>query len=160
MPKSDAQRSEVDICVQRGQKTMLDLTPLEKAIVRMEEALDLCEARFEPPDPRLKWLLCAGAIQAFGFTYELSFKMIKRHLATSSVNPAEIDAMTFSGVVREAFRQGLVKSEPREWLAFREQRGTTSHTYDEEKAQQVFEAIPCFLTEVRFLRDELKRRNK
>jgi len=138
---------------------MLDLTPLERAIAQLEEALELCEAGFESHDPRLKRHLRAAAIQAFEFTYELSFKMMKRHLATNSANPTEVDRMTFNGILREAFRRGLVKSELREWQKFREKRGTTSHTYDEEKAQQVFEAIPVFLPEVRFLRDELQRRN-
>jgi len=159
MPKTKARPGNVGICVQRGWKTMLDLTPLERAIAQLEEALELCEAGFESHDPRLKRHLRAASIQAFEFTYDLSFKMMKHHLAVCSPNPTEIDLVTFDEVVREAFRRGLVKSELREWRTYRDRCGETINTYDEEMAQQVFSAIPGFLPEARFLRDELRRRN-
>ena len=74
---------------------------------------------FEPP-----------LIQAFEFTYELSFKMVKRHLEQVSSNPAELDEMSFKAIMREAFRRGLVQSEVSIWDQYRTLRGTTSHTYN------------------------------
>jgi len=44
------------------------------------------------------------------------------------------------------------------WQGFRENRNRTSHTYDESKADDVFRAIPPFLTEVRTLVARLRDR--
>ena len=98
--------------------------------------------------------------QAFEFTYELSFKMLKRHLEQVSENPARFDQESFSDIMREAFRRGLVQAELADWKAYRKQRGTTSHTYDGAKARAVFESIPDFLREARYLRDQLHQRNE
>lgn len=133
----------------------LDLTPLNNAAAQLEEALDIYHSDVASEDPRLKKHLRAAVIQAFEFTYELSFKMLKRYLRLASANPAEIDELVFNDIIREAYRQGLLKSELSEWMEFRRQRGTTSHAYDEEKAQEVFESVPGFLDEARYLLNRL-----
>ena len=138
----------------------LDLTSLDNAAAQLEEALSLYYSDVASEDPRLKRHLRAAVIQAFEFTYELSFKMLKRYLRLASANPAEINKFVFNDVIREACRQGLLKSELSEWMEFRRQRGTTSHTYDEEKAQEVFESIPDFLDEARYLLNRLHGRIK
>ena len=99
-----------------------------------------------------------SVIQAFEFTYELSFRMLRRYLELASANPAEIDELVFNDVVREAYRQALLRSELPEWMEFRRNRGTTSHTYNEEKAQEVFESVPDFLQEARYLLNRLQER--
>ena len=137
----------------------LDLTPLNDAVAQLEEALDYYGSDLASRDPALKLHLRAAAIQAFEFTYELSFKMIKRHLEQVSENPAQLDEMSFTAIMRDAFRRGLVQSEVSSWKEYRKLRGTTSHTYDGDKAQMVFQGIPGFLREARYLRDRLQRRN-
>ena len=138
----------------------LDLTPLDDAIAQLEEALEYHGSDLASRDPALKLHLRAAAIQAFEFTYELSFKMIKRHLEQVSANPAEFDTKSFKAVLREAFRRGLVQSELSSWEEYRVLRGTTSHTYNAGKAQMVFESVPDFLQEARYLRDQLQQRNE
>ena len=138
----------------------LDLTPLDDAIAQLEEAIEYHGSDMASGDPALKLHLRAAAIQAFEFTYELSFKMVKRHLEQVSPNPAEFDQMSFKAIVREAFRRGLVQSEVSDWDKYRKLRGTTSHTYNAGKAQMVFESLPDFLREARFLRDQLQQRNE
>ncbi|MCY4659301.1 MAG: HI0074 family nucleotidyltransferase substrate-binding subunit [Acidobacteria bacterium] len=138
----------------------LDLTPLDDAIAQLEEALEYHDSDLASRDPALKLHLRAAAIQAFEFTYELSFKMVKRHLEQVSENPAQLDEMGFSAIVREAFQRGLVQSEVSAWTEYRRLRGTTSHTYDADKARAVFESIPDFLREARYLRDRLRQRNE
>ena len=138
----------------------LDLTPLDDAIAQLEEALELHGSDLASRNPALKLHLRAAAIQAFEFTYELSFKMLKRHLEQVSENPARFDQESFSGVMREAFRRGLVRSELPVWKEYRKQRGATSHTYDGDKARVVFERVPDFLREARYLRDQLRQRNE
>ncbi len=138
----------------------LDLTPLDDAIAQLEEAIDYHGSDLASRDPALKLHLRAAAIQAFEFTYELSFKMLKRHLEQVSSNPAELDKMSFKAIMREAFRRGLIQSEVSIWDKYRTLRGTTSHTYNAGKAQMVFESLPDFLREARFLRDQLQQRNE
>ena len=137
----------------------LDLTPLDNAIAQLEKALEYHGSDLASRDPALKLHLRAAAIQAFEFTYELSFKMIKRHLEQASENPSQFDEMSFSAIMREAFQRGLVQSELSIWKEYRKLRGTTSHTYDEDKARAVFESVPGFLEEARYLRDQLQQRN-
>ena len=138
----------------------IDLSPLEDAALQLEEALEIYHSDIALSDPRLKRHLRAATIQAFEFTYELSFRMLRRYLELASANPAEIDGLVFNDVIREAFRQALVRSELPAWREFRRNRGTTSHTYNEEQAQEVFESIPDFLQEARYLLDRLQERNE
>lgn len=132
---------------------MLDLTPLENCVFQLEESLEIYHSDIASDHPRLKRHLRAAVIQAFEFTYELSFKMLKRYLELASANPAEIDELPFSDIIREGYKQGLLRSELSSWNRFRWNRGTTSHTYNEEKAEDVFECTPEFLVEAQdFLR--------
>ena len=93
----------------------LDLSSLQKAVSQLEEALDFYDSELTKDDPSLKRHIGAAVIQAFEFTYELSFKMIRRYLELASANPAEIDDMSFNDVIREAYRQSLVQAELAVW---------------------------------------------
>lgn len=138
----------------------LDLSPLENAVTQLEEALEIYHSDLALIDPRLRRHLRAAVIQAFEFTYELSFGLTRRYLEMASANPAEIDGLVFNDVIREAFRQALIRSEVPEWREYRRNRGTTSHTYNEEQAQEVFEGVPDFLQEARYLLNRLHERNE
>jgi nucleotidyltransferase substrate binding protein (TIGR01987 family) len=102
----------------------------------------------------------AGAIQAFEFTYELSIRMIKRYLEQVSANPAEVDELSFRNLIRRAGQQGLLRSELDAWMGHRANRGTTSHTYNDERAERVFQGIPEFLEEARCLLKQLQEKNE
>lgn len=136
----------------------LDLSSLQKAIHQLEEALEYCQSDLAKNDARLAQHLRAGAIQAFEFTYELSFKMLKRFLEISEPNPASVDEMTFNEIIRKGFEIGLLHSEITDWKEFRRDRGTTSHTYNENKARDIFECIPKFLIESKFLYNKIQKR--
>ena len=86
---------------------VLDLSPLEAAVAQLEEALEIHDSELALSDPRLKRHLRAAVIQAFEFTYELSFRMLKRYLELASPNPAEIDSLVFNEIIRESYRQAL-----------------------------------------------------
>jgi nucleotidyltransferase substrate binding protein (TIGR01987 family) len=135
---------------------MLDLRSLENAVAQLEEALKFHDSELAVQRPRLQLQLRAAAIQAFEFTYELGFAMLKRHLEHVMANPAAVDEMSFKAVIREALGRGLVAADVDAWERFRKFRGTTSHTYDAGKAQAIFEAIPEFLDEVRYLLKRLR----
>ena len=138
----------------------LDLSPLEAAVMQLEEALEIHDSELALSDPRLKRHLRAAVIQAFEFTYELSFRMLRRYLELASPNPAEIDGLVFNEIIRESYRQALVRSELPVWREYRRNRGTTSHTYNEEKAQEVFESVPDFLRDARYLLNRLRERSE
>ncbi len=137
---------------------MLDLLSFNRAIFQMEEAVEFCQSDLAKNDSRLFLHLRAGAIQAFEFTYELAIKMLRRFLEATEPNPAVSNEMTFNELIRLGYERGLLESELVTWKEFRKNRGTTSHTYDEEKASDVYDSIPNFLNEVKFLYSEIQRR--
>ena len=138
----------------------LDLSSLQKATAQLAEALDLCRSDLAKSNPRFALHLRAAAIQAFEFTYELSFKTLKRYLEMTEANPAVVEEMTFNEFIRRGYELGLLRAELKDWQAFRRDRGTTSHAYDETKAQAVFDALPAFLAEAKFLLAEIQARQE
>lgn len=137
---------------------MIDTSSLSKAIEQVEEALEYAASPLAASDPKLGFHLRAAAIQAFEFTYDLTIKTLQRHLASVDASPSLIDDLDFSGVIRLGFKRGLLREEVATWREFRKSRNITSHTYDDAKAQDVFDAIPDFLREARFVRDEIQAR--
>ena len=138
----------------------LDLTPLGDAVAQLEDGLVQYDSDIVREFPQIRNQMRAGAIQAFEFTYELSVGMVKRYLEQVSANPAEIDELSFQDLIRRAGQQGLVRSELDAWMRYRANRGTTSHTYSEERAERVFRGIPEFLEEARHLLRELQAKNE
>jgi nucleotidyltransferase substrate binding protein (TIGR01987 family) len=130
----------------------LDLTPFNKALSSLHEALEAYKK-----EPSNKFIL-DSCIQRFEYTYEISWKMLKRYLEATSAAPGEVDEMAFADLIRTGSEKGLLLSGWDKWKDYREARGTTSHTYDEKKAQQVFAKIPAFYDEARHLCGEITKR--
>ena len=130
----------------------LDLTPLGNAVDRLREGL----ARYlsDISDTQIR----DGLIQRFEFTYELSHKMLKRYLEAASANPTEFDSADFQYLIRSGNEQGLLLGTWPQWRHYRNMRGKTSHTYDEEIALTVVATIPEFLNEAQYLLDQLRKR--
>jgi len=136
----------------------LDLSSLRNALNQVEEALAYSGSDLARSDPKIGRLFRAAAIQAFEFTYEVSWKMLKRYLEASSATPDSVDKMTFADLIRTGNEQGLLKSDWDAWREFRRALGITSHVYDEAKAQEVYGIIPRFNVESRFLLAQLETR--
>ena len=130
----------------------LDISSFRKAIARLEEGLAEYEAHMDNDIYR------DALIQRFEFTYELSHKMLKRHLEMTSPSPVVYEDMDFQNIIRTGNEQGLLLGEWADWKEYRKKRSKTSHTYDEEIALEVAAIIPKFLREARFLRDKLIER--
>ncbi len=128
----------------------LDLSPLAKAIERLDEGVERC--RREPGDLQVR----DGLVQRFEFTYELAHKMLKRHLEQIVPDPSEVDRLVFADLIRIGFERGLLAQGWPAWRTYREMRSRTSHAYDEAMAQAVVDGIPAFLDEVRVLLDRLR----
>lgn len=132
----------------------LDLSSLQNAILRLDEGIQRYYQNISDTQIR------DGLIQRFEFTYELSHKMLKRFLESTSPSPAEIDALAFQDLIRTGNEQGLLLSDWTVWRKYREMRSKTSHTYDESIALQVVAEIPAFLNEAQYLIQQLQSRNK
>ena len=138
----------------------LDLSALHKAITSLADGLGIVEneAWFAAQPRAVQNTLLAGVIQNFEFVFELSVKMIKRRLEADAFTPEEVDASNFRDVLRAAGERGLVQ-DVEAWFAYRALRGATSHTYDQDKARQVFNGIPQFLLDAQALLAALEARN-
>ena len=134
----------------------LDLTSLEKAVAQLADALDTYHDEIIQKSPRHKKHMRSAVIQSFEFTYELTLKMIKRYLEMALFNPTATASMNFKDIIREAYQKNLVRSDVSVWEQYRENRGITSHTYDEEKAQDVFEAASEFIHEAKYVLSSLQ----
>ena len=140
---------------------ILDTTALEKAFTSLEETLRSFENQewFNAQQSIIQDTLIAGPIQKFEFVYELDIKMLKRQLKRIASNDLDIDSADFRDVIRLSLQYGLIER-MEDWLDYRKMRNITSHTYDESKAQQVYNGIFDFLESSRFLLKQLQQRNQ
>jgi nucleotidyltransferase substrate binding protein (TIGR01987 family) len=66
--------------------------------------------------------------------------------------------MAFKDVMRTAADANLIR-DPKMFLLYREKRNLTSHTYDPTKAEEVLEDMDAFVSDVRYVIEQLRRRN-
>lgn len=138
-----------------AQSQKLDISSLQKALTQLEQSLVYYHSDLVQQDPGLVLQLQAAAIQAFEFTYELAWKMLKRYLEIAAAHTGDIDAMSFPDLIRTGSEQKLVLHGWDIWKTYRAARNITSHTYNQSKAKQVLEIIPSFIQEVKYLSQEL-----
>lgn len=130
----------------------LDLSSWRRALDSLERGSARSVAA--PADDELR----DAVIQRFEYCYELSWRMLKRHLEEVIPDPASADQWSFKQLIREAAERGLIPAvEP--WTEYRYQRNLTAHTYDEEKARLVYQTALAFLADARELFKEVERRN-
>jgi nucleotidyltransferase substrate binding protein (TIGR01987 family) len=137
----------------------LDVSPLEKAIGQLEKSLSFYNSEMAEENFDLKLQFRTAVIKGFEFTYELAVKMIKRQLGLIVANPTELNEMTFMDLMRTAQEAGLIREAPT-YKLYRDKRNMTSHTYEEDKALEVLSIVDPFLQDMRFVLNELKRRNR
>jgi nucleotidyltransferase substrate binding protein (TIGR01987 family) len=126
---------------------MVVLSPLKKAVASLKAALA------QPKDEFVR----DAAIQRFEYTYELAWKMLKRHLDESE-GAAAVDPLSRKDLFRLGGERGIVEN-VEAWLVYHRARNETSHTYDENKAEQVYEVTRQFVGDAEKLLVELERRN-
>ncbi|MBO6088425.1 nucleotidyltransferase substrate binding protein [bacterium] len=132
----------------------IDLTSFENAINSLIEVIDLWNDNQDD-------ILRDSIIQRFEYTYSLALKMIRRYFTESAFaefDSKEIYGMSFNQMIRTANSMGLLKSNLETWTEYREKRNMTSHTYDENIAQDVVAIIPDFKDEAVFLLNKLKEK--
>lgn len=131
----------------------LDLTSLFKALARFAEGL--ARYRSDTGDTQIR----DGLILRFGFAYEISHKMLKRYLETTSPNQAAFDSLPFANLIRSGNEQGLLLGNWSDWKRYREIRSRTGDAYDEDVALGVVAGIPAFMGEGEFLLKRLRERS-
>ena len=136
----------------------LDFTPFANAIAQLEKSLAYVYSPAALADAGLREQLRNSVIQCFEFTYELSWKMLKRYLEATEASPAALDLSTFQSLIRLANERGLLLSDWTAWKTYRQARTDSSHTYDAAKAEAVFAVAPQFLQEAKVLLQRLLAR--
>ena len=130
----------------------LDFSSLQKAVTSLEKAV--LRSSQVPQDTELR----DAVIQRFEYTYELSWKMLKRVLEQEVADAASIDALSFQDLFREAAERGIVPNLG-SWLEYRTQRNISTHTYDENKAKSVYASSVKFLPDAKALLSALEHRH-
>ncbi|NBT85709.1 MAG: nucleotidyltransferase [Alphaproteobacteria bacterium] len=136
----------------------LDLTSLDRAVFQLNQSISYYDSDLAKQDKGVKLQFRMACIQAFEYTYELSYKMLKRYLEMSEATSEIIDSMSFPELIRTGSERGLLKSDWSCWKQYREVRNITAHTYNDSKAEAAFSIIPDFLIEAEYLLQKLKER--
>ena len=121
----------------------ISISPLKKAADSLTLALQQKKDDF----------MRDAVIQRFEYTYELSWKLLKRYLEALS-NQREYNVRD---IFREAGKQGLIDS-VENWLIYHRARNLTSHTYDEIIAEETYVAAKAFSEDVLKLISVLERK--
>ena len=110
----------------------IDITPLLDAKKNLDAGISSASSDLEK----------TGAIKAFEFCFELSWKAMKRILAKKGLQVTS---------PRDAFRVAadneLIK-DPETWFKFIDKRNLTVHTYDKKIAEEVLKFLPTFQQEL------------
>jgi nucleotidyltransferase substrate binding protein (TIGR01987 family) len=138
----------------------LELSALRNAVASLEGGLGLVtnNAWFNEQLPIVQNTLIAGVIQNFEFVYELSIKMIRRQIELDADNPAELDQTNFRDLLRIAAEKGLI-ADVEAWFFYGSMRNASAHTYDQQKARQIYQDTLKFVDDARSLLACLESRN-
>lgn len=102
------------------------LSNYNKALSQLNKAVDLASER------ELNELEKQGLIQSFEFTHELAWNVIKDYFYYQG----NVEIRGSRDATREAFKFDLI-SEGEIWMDMIVSRNKTSHTYDEETANEI-----------------------
>jgi nucleotidyltransferase substrate binding protein (TIGR01987 family) len=117
-----------------------------KALSQLKDAVELSRQR------SLSKLEEQGLIQAFEYTHELAWNTLKDFLESRGVT----NLYGSKDATREAFRTGLIEN-GEVWMEMINSRNLTSHTYNEDTAEQIVSAIlTTYFREYETLQDKLE----
>ena len=113
------------------------LQSFRKAFKRLSDAVQISQAR------KLSELEQQGLIQAFEFTHELAWNVLKDYLDYQGIQ----GVIGSRGATREAFKNGLI-SDCTAWMEMIKSRNQTSHTYNEATANEITAAVVgCYFSQ-------------
>lgn len=133
----------------------LDYSSLEKAIHTLNEAIVTYNARKELVSVPESTLMRDGIIQRFEYTFELSWKTMKRYLEMYGIE--QVDKLKNRDFFRSCHESGLIR-DPQAWFDFLQDRNQTSHTYDQVVAVDVYDSAVRFIADAQYLLAQLRER--
>lgn len=134
----------------------LQLDSLEKAIDALERSIRTA-SNMETWEEDLQDTVRAGVIHNFEVVYELCWKMIQRWLK-ENVGTTYVDGVTRRKLYCLAAENRLI-TDVELWMDYHFGRNQTSHVYNEDTAQSVFEDAIKFAHDARQLFITLKAHN-
>ncbi|MDR2701811.1 MAG: nucleotidyltransferase substrate binding protein [Spirochaetaceae bacterium] len=102
----------------------------KKALVTLKSAVELAKTR------NLTDLEKQGMIQEFEFTFEMAWNVMKDYLEEQGIT----GIIGSKGAVRHAFNKDLIE-DGQVWMNMIESRNLSAHSYDEETAENLVNAI-------------------
>lgn len=114
----------------RGIRWIQRFDNYKKAFEQLSDAIELMIER------ELTKLEKQGVIQAFEYTHELAWKVMKNFLEYKGVT----ELFGSKDVTREAFKLGLIEN-GEIWMQMIQSRNISSHTYDESTADAILELV-------------------
>lgn len=121
----------------------LDLSALKKAVASLDLALAQDKDEF----------IRDSVIQRFEYTYELSWKFLARHLE-SELGSDYVDRLARRDVYRLGAEKGLLR-DASAWFEYHTARNITSHSYNLEVAEKVYETAKRFIRDAKDLLSKL-----
>lgn len=136
----------------------LDLSSLKKALSFLESALQVTSDNIFPTlNAKSQDVMRAGVIQCFEFTYELCWKFIKRWLEVN-IGSTYVEGVTRRELFRLAVEHRLIYDVDT-WMEYHDARNETSHTYDSDKAEEIFNIASNFYNDAKALLEVLEKKN-
>ncbi|KLO21693.1 hypothetical protein X275_05795 [Marinitoga sp. 1197] len=137
----------------------LDISSLEKAINSLDTLIQKTNDNefMESLDVTFRYGIKAGVIQNFEFTYELCWKFMKRWLE-ENIGKIYVDGIPRKELFRLSYENKLIDN-VQKWFKYHKYRNLTSHTYNIEIAEEVFEVSKEFINDAKFLLERLKEKN-
>ena len=102
----------------------------KKGLLQLSEAVVLMSQR------DLSNLEKQGLVQAFEFTYELGWNLLKDYLQWQGFD----NIVGSRDTIRQSYKNGLI-SDGQLWMAMLQDRNRTVHTYNEETTNAIIEAV-------------------
>jgi nucleotidyltransferase substrate binding protein (TIGR01987 family) len=128
---------------------------LERALLQLEKAVNLAAA-LDNSENDLFDVYRDCTVKRFEIAYSLAFAAIRRGLLETRP-PSKVDPLSYADLIREAGRDGLLQNQDR-WFEYRDRRNETSHNYDVDSANSVYNGAEDFINDARFLVERLKGR--
>jgi nucleotidyltransferase substrate binding protein (TIGR01987 family) len=137
----------------------LELGSLKKAVASLDRAWNFSRNRLAQKDvgPEEAEVIRAGVVQNFEFTYELCWKFMKRWLELN-LTPGMMEGITRKQLFRFAAENRLIDDYD-QWVLYHDLRNKTSHMYDLETANYIFEQTGKFARDAQTFLAAVEARN-
>ncbi len=127
----------------------LDISSLKKSIAALERSVTSYHIykNSSPQNKDILDTLQSGVIQDFEVAYEQCWKYMKRWIE-ENISREDVDGVPRRELFRISAENSFI-SDIEKWMVFHRARNLTSHTYDENNANFVFQEGQIFLIEAK-----------